>query len=147
MWSWGAKIICEFSSDWMDFFFTHPRNVSFLHFATKCFHFVTNLISFLECEMVILFCCKDCSWVDPNHTSIVVRFFWSLVVSLKKLTICIVGYMRQINISGAISEIKVSAKKQDQLTRLDSLPAFILPWAKWCIQYVPYKALSLLAMG
>lgn len=48
-------------------FFTHPRNVSFLHFATKCFHFVTNLISFLECEMIILFCCKDYSWVDPSH--------------------------------------------------------------------------------
>lgn len=48
-------------------FFSLPRNVSFLHFATKRFHFVTNLISFVECEMVILFCCKDYSWVDPSH--------------------------------------------------------------------------------
>lgn len=48
-------------------FFSHPKNVSFLHFATKRFHFVTNLISFVECEMVILFCCKDYSWVDPSH--------------------------------------------------------------------------------
>lgn len=49
--------------------FTHARNgyVSFLHFETKYFHFKTNLISFLECEMIILFSCREYSWVDPSH--------------------------------------------------------------------------------
>lgn len=52
-----------------------------------------------------------------------VRVLFFKFVSWKKLTICTVGYKRQINSAGAVSEIRVSAKKQAQLT-------FVLPRAE-----------------